>query len=56
MYYNNFRDAVLIDPIRQGAESLKIVSGYATHTMASWHIKEISESWIFQYKGGSKKC
>jgi hypothetical protein len=42
MYNSDFRDLVLIDPIRQGAESLKIVSGYATHTMASWHIKEIA--------------
>jgi len=42
MYDTDFRDLVLINPIGQGAESLKIVSGYATHTMASWHIKEIS--------------
>jgi len=42
MYYSNLRDLSLIDPIRQGADSLKIVSGYATHTMASWHIKELA--------------
>jgi hypothetical protein len=42
MYKNDFRDLVLLDPIRKGAESLKIISGYATHTMASWHIKEIA--------------
>ena len=42
MYHNNFRDLVLLDPIQQGAERLKIVTGYATHTMASWHIKEIA--------------
>lgn len=41
MLYSNFRDAVLIEPVRQGADSLKIVSGYATHTMASWHIREL---------------
>jgi len=41
MYNSNFRDLVLIDPIRQGANGLKIVSGYATHTMASWHIREL---------------
>ena len=42
MYYSNLRDMALIEPIRQGADSLKIVSGYATHTMASWHIKELA--------------
>jgi hypothetical protein len=41
MYDRNFRNAVLFDPIKQGANNLKIVSGYATHTMASWHITEI---------------
>ena len=43
LYSSDFLDMVLIDPIRNGADSLKIVSGYATHTMASWHIKEIAE-------------
>jgi hypothetical protein len=42
MYHSDFRDLALIDPIRHGADSLKIVSGYATHTMASWHIKELA--------------
>ena len=42
LYKNNFRDHVLLDPIREGADQLKIVSGYATHTMASWHITEIA--------------
>lgn len=32
---------MLLDPIMAGADKLKIVSGYATHTMASWHITEI---------------
>ena len=41
MYHIDFRDLVLFDPIRDGAEQLKIISGYATHTMASWHITEI---------------
>lgn len=36
-----FRDRVLVDPVRAGADQIKIVSGYATHTMASWHLKEI---------------
>lgn len=35
---------ILIDPISNGAQKLFIVSGYATHTMASWHIKQIKES------------
>jgi len=42
MYDNTFRSIVLLDPIREGAERLKIISGYATHTMASWHITEIT--------------
>jgi hypothetical protein len=29
MYHGDFRDLALIDPIRHGADSLKIVSGYA---------------------------
>jgi len=44
LLHTGFRDMVLIDPIRQGADNLKIISGYATNTMASWHIKKISES------------
>jgi hypothetical protein len=44
LHHSDFRDLVLLDPIIQGAERLKIVSGYATPTMASWHIKEIAES------------
>lgn len=42
MYHSDFRGIVLLDPLREGAEHLKIVSGYATHTMASWHITEIA--------------
>ena len=41
MYHTDFRDLVLFNPIRDGAEQLKIISGYATHTMASWHSTEI---------------
>ena len=41
---SEFRKTVLIDPIEQGADHLKIVAGYATPMMASWHIKEISEA------------
>lgn len=34
---------VLIDPIKDGANKLIIISGYASHNMASWHLKEINE-------------
>ena len=34
---------VLLDPIRKGADKLIIVSGYVSHNMASWHIKNIEE-------------
>lgn len=44
MHHRDFRDLVLLDPIQQGADHLKIVSGYASPTMASWHIKAIAES------------
>ena len=37
---SQYREKVLLDPIRQGAEHLKIISGYATPTMASWHLGE----------------
>ena len=43
MLTSNFRDAVLLDPISSGADHLKIVSGYAAHTMASWHMGEIHD-------------
>jgi hypothetical protein len=41
LYHTDFRDRILTEPVRQGADSLKIISGYATDTMASWHITEI---------------
>ena len=41
MLSTKFRDIVLLDPIKQGADKLKVITGYATHTMASWHIEEI---------------
>lgn len=42
LHHTDFRDLVLIDPATQGANGLKIITGYAMHTMASWHISEIS--------------
>jgi len=43
LYSPNFREDILFEPIKQGADSLKIISGYATHTMSSWHIKGIAD-------------
>lgn len=40
---NDFCEKILLYPISQRADHLRIVSGYATHTMASWHIAEIKE-------------
>lgn len=37
---------VLLEPIRQGADKLIIISGYVSHNMASWHIKKISEEFL----------
>lgn len=34
---------ILIEPISRGADSLLILSGYATPTMASWHLKQMKE-------------
>jgi hypothetical protein len=44
LLHNDFKKQILLDPIKQGAKCLKIVSGYATPTMVSWHIKAILES------------
>ena len=41
MLTSDLANKILIEPIREGADRLCIVSGYATHTMASWHIKRI---------------
>jgi len=43
MYINNFREQILIEPIRNGADRLCIVSGYATPSMATWHIQALNE-------------
>jgi hypothetical protein len=43
LFTRDLADTILINPIQQEAvDELKIVSGYATPTMASWHIKTIS--------------
>ena len=38
-----FREKILLEPVSQGADTLRIISGYASHTMASWHISQIRE-------------
>lgn len=43
MFNHDLINRILIDPIRRGANKLLIVSGYASHTMASWHLKKIKE-------------
>ena len=36
-------DRILIEPITRGAQKLLVISGYATPTMASWHMMRIKE-------------
>lgn len=43
MFNSEIVDKVLIDPITRGAQKLLVLSGYATPTMASWHIMKIKE-------------
>ena len=50
MYYENLKNKVLLHPVSEGAEHLKIITGYAAHTMASWHLSEIET----MYKKGIK--
>ena len=40
---DSFVDAVLIEPLRQGADHLHIVSGYATSNMTSWLMKKYED-------------
>ena len=35
------RNKILIEPALNGADKLRIISGYAAHTMVSWHISEL---------------
>ncbi len=42
MIHTDLRNKILLEPLQDGANHLKIVSGYATHTMASWHLTEIA--------------
>ncbi len=42
MIFNNFYENVLIQPVIDGADELKIISGYATSAMAFHHLEELS--------------
>jgi len=41
MIYTNLYDEVLIKPCKEGADTLKIISGYATSTMVSGHLEDL---------------
>ncbi len=41
MIYTNLYEEVLIKPCREGADTLKIISGYATSAMAFHHLEEL---------------
>lgn len=43
MFSKNIAQKVLFAPVRQGADTLLILSGYATPNMASWLIKSLQE-------------
>lgn len=43
MFNGSMVNQILVDPICRSSQKLIIISGYATPTMASWHIKHISE-------------
>ncbi|MBI5410141.1 MAG: NgoFVII family restriction endonuclease [Nitrospirae bacterium] len=44
MIIDNLFDQVLVEPVKQGADHLFIVSGYATATMTSHHIETIKKN------------
>lgn len=50
LYSANLRDTILLNPLSLGADTLKIISGYASDTMASWHIKRVSEQYNLPLK------
>jgi hypothetical protein len=43
MIYKNMYDDVLIRPGQEGADSLRIISGYATSVMASDHLEDLNK-------------
>lgn len=46
MFIEDFRYQVLIEPAQQGADRLCIVSGYATPSMAAWHMQNLKDNGI----------
>lgn len=40
IYESNLPEKTLFKPIKEGADSLKIIAGYATPSMVSWFLKE----------------
>lgn len=46
MLTKNIAQQVLFSPITQGADTLHVLSGYATPNMASWYIKSLQERCI----------
>lgn len=44
MIHQDFYDQVLLQPCREGADDLKIISGYATSAMAFHHLEEIKKN------------
>lgn len=49
-YYDDFRKKILINPVKNGADKLCIISGYATPSMATWHIQTMFEANISPIK------
>lgn len=43
MFIDNLREEVLINPVKKGADHLKIITGYATPLMAGWHIQRLND-------------
>lgn len=43
MFDSAMVNQILIEPITRGAQQLLLLSGYATPTMASWHMMKIKE-------------
>ena len=39
----DLREKILLEPVSNGADKLRIISGYSAHTMVSWHISEIEK-------------
>lgn len=51
MIIEDLEERILIDPFRQGADKLKILSGYASASMARRHLQEIDQIIATELKG-----